>query len=65
MFHFGQRGSLLLGVGQLLALLQLVIQGAQAFIHALDFASVAAEQVVAQVEAVLHHLEAHFVGGVR
>jgi hypothetical protein len=34
-----------------------------AFIHAVDLAGVAAEQVIAQVEAVLHHLELNQVRG--
>ena len=64
LFDLGERGALLLGVGQSFSLRQFVAQGAHAFVHALHFAGIAAQQVVAQVKAVLHHLEAHFIGGV-
>ncbi len=64
LLHLGQRALDLIGVGQRLALFQFLVQGAQAFVHAVDFAGVAAEQVVAQVEPVLHHLEADGIGRV-
>ena len=46
-------------------LIQLVIERAQPVVHPVDFARVAAQQVIAEVEAVLHHLEADGVGGIR
>src|SRR5258708_15671799 len=61
-----REGSLhLVRPGLVLAPVQFFVQSAQAFAHAIDFAGVTAEQIVAQVEPVLHHLEAHRVGGVR
>ena len=65
LLNLGQCGLDLIGVGQSLALLQFVVERAQPIVHAVHLAGVAAQQVVAQVEAVLHHLEADGVGGIR
>ena len=58
-----RRVFLLLGARKRNGALQGVAKFAAAFAHPLDFARVAAEQIIAQIEPVLHHLEADLVSG--
>jgi hypothetical protein len=51
----------LIGSSQILAFLELLVERAQSFIHVVDFPRVAAQQIVAQKEAVLHHLRSDTV----
>ena len=65
LLYFLQRCLLLVGRGQADRFLQMLAQQANAVGHAIHFAGIAAQQVVAQIKPVLHHLEAHRVSGVR
>ncbi len=64
LLYFCQRGPLLLGGGQGQRVLHAVNQGADAVIHMVGLAAVSAQQVVGQIEAVLHHLKSDLVGGI-
>ena len=57
--NFLEPVTLLLGVNELLGMMQVIGQQVLAIIHLLDIAGVAAEEIVLEVEAILHHLEAH------
>ena len=59
-----KRCFLLFGIGQPFRSLQFVIQKTDSLVHPLDFASVAAQQIVAQIHTVLHHLKLHRIGGI-
>ena len=59
-----KRGALLIGTGKCLSIVKRLIQVLDAFDHVLDFATVSAEQVVAEVKTVLHHLETNVIGRV-
>ena len=59
-----KRGALLIGTGKCLSIVKRLIQVLDAFDHVLDFATVSAEQVVAEVKTVLHHLKTDVIGRV-
>ena len=57
--------ALLLRIGDVLRGHQLFVEIANAFFDGVFFARIAAQQVIGQVEPVLHHLAADAVGGLR
>ena len=65
-FRYGiERGALLIGSRRLLTVLQLLGELVHAIVHAFHFATVTAQEVVAEVKPVLHDLETNMVGGLR
>ena len=53
---------LLIGTGQFLTVLKVFVQLPHGLIHPVNFAAITAEQIVAQIQPVLHHLEPDVVG---